>query len=268
VRLLVLAILIVASPAAAKSWSSPSAGPSASGDPEILFTFDDGPNPVTTPKVLDILAAHHIHAVFFMVGEMVDTQNKKVPAIIQRVLREGHVIANHTMRHSDLCRSKEIDALDAAIADIDNGKAAIEKIAGVPMLWFRAPYGVRCDRLDELLSERGITHFHWDLDPQEWKTGNLKQTVSYVTRAFARVTDRKVLLMHDIKRVTVRALPEILTWMEQENLRRVKANRRPIRIVQAPEIAIEQLPKGLPAWAADVTARLAGLRTDLARVLP
>ena len=57
--------------AAAKGWPTPAAGESASGGPEVLLTFDDGPNPKTTPHVLDTLAQHHIHAVFFMVGEMV-----------------------------------------------------------------------------------------------------------------------------------------------------------------------------------------------------
>src|SRR5688572_6151321 len=99
VRVLVLTLLVVASSAAAKGWPTPAAGRSTSGGPEVLFTFDDGPNPTTTPKVLDILAKHRIKAVFFMVGEMVDTQNKKVPPIVARILREGHVIANHTMEH-------------------------------------------------------------------------------------------------------------------------------------------------------------------------
>src|SRR5665647_3369115 len=154
-----------------------------------------------------------------MVGEMVDTQNKKVPGIVARILREGHVIANHTMTHKDLCRKKT--TLEAAVADIDDGKAAIEKVAEVPMVWFRAPFGVRCDRLDALLAERGIEHFHWDLDPQEWKHGDKAKTVSYVTGALARVSDRNVLLMHDIKPVSVAALPEILDWLEAENARRV-----------------------------------------------
>lgn len=267
VRALALIVLLgFAASAAAKGWPTPAGGRSTSGGPEVLFTFDDGPNPTTTPKVLDILAKHQIKAVFFMVGEMVDTQNKKVPAIIARILREGHVIANHTMQHKDLCRTKT--TLEAAVADIDDGKAAIEKVAAVPMVWFRAPFGVRCDRLDELLAERGIQHFHWDLDPQEWKHGDKGKTVTYITGSLARSSDRNVLLLHDIKTVTVAALPEILTWLDGENARRTKANQKPIRILQAPELAIEQLPVGLVAFARDTTERLRGLRGDLVSVLP
>ncbi|MBA3452184.1 MAG: polysaccharide deacetylase family protein [Deltaproteobacteria bacterium] len=265
-RSTVLFLLIaVATSASAKGWSTPAGGRSTSGGPEVLFTFDDGPNPTTTPKVLDILAKHQIKAVFFMVGEMVDTQNKKVPPIIARILRDGHVIANHTMTHQDLCRVKTIEA---AIADIDDGRAAIEKVAAVQMVWFRAPFGVRCDRLDGLLAERGIEHFHWDLDPQEWKHNDKTKTVNYVTGSLARSSARNVLLLHDIKPVTVAALPEILAWIDGENAKRTKANQKPIRILQAPELAIEQLPTGLVAFARDAIERLRGLRGDLASVLP
>jgi peptidoglycan/xylan/chitin deacetylase (PgdA/CDA1 family) len=264
VRVLFLAVLIAASPAAANTWSGPAAGRSPSGDPEILFTFDDGPNPVTTPKVLDILAEHRIHAVFFLVGDMI-TKNPRAPAIIARILREGHIIANHTMHHSDLCRGTTVEP---SVADIDEGKATIEKAAGIPIVWFRAPFGARCDRLEGLLRERRVAHFHWDLDPQEWKHGNLKATVNYVTGALSRASDRNVLLMHDIKRVTVKALPEILAWIDAENDRRVKSHRRPIRILQAPDLAVEQLPTGLMSWLTDAGGRVGGLRDDLHRLLP
>ena len=269
VRLFGLVSLVVvlagAASAAAKGWPTPAAGASASGDPEILFTFDDGPSPTTTASVLDTLAKHHIHAVFFMVGEMADSGNKKVPAIVARILREGHVIANHTMKHEDLCRVK--DEAKAA-ADIDDGKAAIEKVAGVRTVWFRTPFGARCARVEKLLAERGLEHFHWDLDPQEWKHGDAKKAFTYVTRALARAQGRNVLLMHDIKSATVKALPEILDWLDAENARRTAAHQRPIRILQAPDLARERLAQGLAAWAADAMGSTWSLPEAIASVLP
>ena len=154
------------------------------------------------------------------------------------------------------------------MAEIDDGKAAIEKIARVPLVWFRAPFGVRCERLEGQLAERTTVHMHWDLDPQEWKHGDAAKVVSYVTGALARTRARNVLLLHDIKPVTVAALPEILTWIAAENARRAKANQRPIRILQAPELAAEQLSTGLVAWAGDALTRVRGLRGDLASLLP
>ena len=259
-----LAIAMASGSAAAKGWPTPAAGESASGGPEVLFTFDDGPNPKTTPLVLDILAQHHIRAVFFLVGEMAENKNPKVVAIIRRILRDGHVIGTHTMKHRDLCRVSEADA----VRDLDDGKAIVEEVAGVPTAWFRAPFGARCDRLERMLAERHLSHFHWDLDPQEWKHGNPARTVKYVTGELARSYGRNVLLMHDIKQATVQALPQILDWIDAENAKREKSRKKPIRIVQAPALAIEQLPKGLVAWLDDATAGARALPGAIATVLP
>jgi peptidoglycan-N-acetylglucosamine deacetylase len=257
-------IALAASSAAAKGWPTPAAGDSASGGPEVLFTFDDGPNPKTTPLVLDTLAKRRIHAVFFLVGEMAENRNPKVAAVIRRILREGHVIATHTMKHKDLCRVRE----DDAVRDLDDGKAIIEQVAGVPTAWFRAPFGVRCERVERMLAERHLAHFHWDLDPQEWKHGNPSRTVKYVTGELGRSYGRNVLLLHDIKQAAVKALPQILDWIDAENARRAKSRKKPIRIVQAPALAIEQLPKGLGPWLRDATAGARALPEAIASVLP
>ena len=265
--LLVVLVCALASTASAKGWDQPAAGESASGDIEVLLTFDDGPNPVTTPQVLDILAARNLKAVFFLVGNMVNNENKKIPLIIARILREGHVIANHTQTHSDLCRGKGLPGEEKAIKDVDVGKATIEHASGITVQWFRAPYGVRCDRLDKMLEERHIHHFHWDLDPQEWKHGNVDRTVKYVTGEFARAHGRAVLLLHDIKAVTVKALPQILDWVDQENTKRAKSRKRKIRFLSPSALAIEQLPVGLVDWFMEATLDLRSLPTSIASVL-
>jgi chitooligosaccharide deacetylase len=261
----VLAALGAPESRASKGWPVPAAGESLTGEIEVLFTFDDGPNPATTPQVLDILKQHRIKAIFFLVGERME--NKAAPKIIERILREGHVIANHTMRHKDLCRTK---TEEAAVADIDDGKAAIEKVARIELAWFRTPFGVRCDRLDKLLAERKLAHFHWDLDPQEWKAkkNNLEKTVKYVTTELSRAGGRAVLLMHDIKQVTVEALPQILAWIDEENRRREKSRKMKIRVLQAPALAGEQLPKGFVPWLADATSGARELPKTLAALLP
>jgi peptidoglycan/xylan/chitin deacetylase (PgdA/CDA1 family) len=247
-----------------KGWPSPAAGPTMSGDPELLFTFDDGPNPKTTPLVLDALAKHHIHAVFFLVGNM--ATNRQAPAIIARMLAEGHIIANHTMTHQDLCRIKD-DA--RAAREIDDGKAAIEKAAGTfKTVWFRTPYGVRCERVEQLLDERHLTHFHWDLDPQEWKHNNTQKAIDYVEKQVGKMTGRNVLLMHDIKKATVEALPVILDWLDAENAQRKIDHKRRIRIIQSWELARDRLPPGLADWIADAAPDPTAFAKQLAAVLP
>jgi peptidoglycan/xylan/chitin deacetylase (PgdA/CDA1 family) len=248
-----------------KGWPSPAAGPTMSGDPELVFTFDDGPNPKTTPIVLDALAKHHIHATFFLVGEM--AANKHAPPIIERMLREGHIVGNHTMTHKDLCRKKVSD--DEATHDIDDGKLAIEKVTGgYTTVWFRVPFGVRCERVENLLAERHLTHFHWDLDPQEWKHNNTQKAIDYVEKQVGKMTGRNVLLMHDVKTATAEALPQILDWIDAENDRRKESHQRRIRIIQSYQLAIERLPPGLADWIVDAAPDPTALAHAIGAVMP
>lgn len=257
---------LLAGDAAAKGWPTPAAGDSTSDGPELVLTFDDGPNPKTTPKVLDVLKEHHIHAIFFLVGEMAGSESKKVPPILDRIIKEGHVIGNHTMTHQDLCRKKTSD--ERAAKEIDEGKRVIEKATGIKTVWFRAPYGVRCTRLEKMLEERGITHFHWDLDPQEWKHGNVEKTVKYVTGQLSRNSDRVVLLMHDVKEVTTKALPEILDWIDAENAKRLAVHKKPIRIVMGYELAEERLPPGLAKWLGESAPDWKSISGGIADAIP
>jgi peptidoglycan/xylan/chitin deacetylase (PgdA/CDA1 family) len=268
VRYLVAAFVLaaLAPPAAAKGWPTPAAGDSVSGGPELVFTFDDGPNPRTTPAVLDALAKHHLHVIFFQVGEMVANENKKVAAIEARIVREGHIIGNHTMTHKDLCKKKYSD--ETAASEIDDSRAVIERVAGIRPVWFRVPYGVRCARVEKLLGDRGLVHFHWDLDPQEWKHNDAAKAVKYVEGELSRMSDRNVLLMHDIKTATVKALPQILDWIDAENVRRLAAHKKPILIIQGYELAAERLPPGLVAWLGDAAPDLHGLADAAASALP
>jgi peptidoglycan/xylan/chitin deacetylase (PgdA/CDA1 family) len=251
--------------AAAERWPQPVFGSAAdTGDVEVLFTFDDGPSVTTTPRVLDLLAQRKIRAVFFLVGKQIQSTHKDVPKILERIVREGHILANHTNMHTDLCRTKAA----AAVADLDGGRETIERATSLKIDWFRAPFGVRCARLEEMLAERNISHFHWDLDPQEWKHNNVDRTVKYVTGELSRASGRNVLLLHDIKQVTVDALPKIFAWMDEENAKRAKSKKRKIKILQAPDVAVERLPAGILSWLSDAAAGARTLPKTLASVLP
>ena len=247
----------------AKGWPQPALGDTETNDTEVLFTFDDGPNPATTPQILDLLAQRNIRAVFFLVGDQV-AKHRDVRPILDRIVDEGHILANHTMTHSDLCKSKE----DEAIADLDGGREVIERASELKIHWFRAPFGVRCDRLEAMLAERHIAHFHWDLDPQEWRHGSVARTVRYVTGELSRASGRNVLLMHDIKQVTVRALPKIFEWMDEENAKRARSHKRKIKVLQAPALAVEQLPTALVSWLAEAAAGPRELPRTIASLLP
>ena len=263
---IVLVTALVAAPARAGNWVTPAGGGSVSGDPEVLLTFDDGPHRRTTGKVLDTLKARGLSAVFFLTGDHFERENSAEPrALVKRMLAEGHVIANHTMTHEQLCAVKP----EAAAWQIDQARTLLEQEAGMPVPWFRAPYGAWCPRLVEQLGARGITHFYWDIDPQEWRTNSAKATEKRVTWALRRLQGRAVLLMHDTKAATVMALPNILDWIDAENAKRAKAGKRPIRIVDAHAYAREQIGEEAIAEArALADDALSGLAGGLASALP
>lgn len=232
--------------ARAQGWPQPAAGLSVTGDPEILFTFDDGPNLSTTPKILDTLRDYGVQAVFFNVGRMLERPEAR--ALVERIVAEGHIIGNHTMAHGELCRIKEQEA----VAEIDDGYRVLHEAAAMPIPWFRTPYGARCSRLDAQLAERRVTHFHWDVDPQEWRHGNAKRTTAYLERVIGAAQGREVVLMHDTKQATVKVLPELLQWIREENQRREAQGRRQIRIVPASQYALESLAPGMLRWLQDL----------------
>lgn len=261
-----LVVTLLGASARAGNWGTPAAGGSASGDPEVLLTFDDGPHHKTTGKVLDVLKARGLSAVFFLTGDRFEKGNAEKPrALIKRMLAEGHIVANHTMTHEQLCAGKP----EAAAWQIDEARLVLEQEAGMPVPWFRAPYGAWCPRLVEQLDERGITHFYWDIDPQEWRTGSAKLTEKRVTRALERLQGRAILLMHDTKPATVKALPRILDWIDAENTKRVKAGKRPIRIIGAPRYARELIGEDTIAEARSLADdAISGLARGLASALP
>ena len=144
----------------------------------------------------------------------------------------------------------------------------IEKVSGLELAWFRTPYGVRCERVEHLLDERHLQHFHWDLDPQEWRHNNTKKALDYLIKQLGRMKGRNVLLMHDIKRATVEALPQALEWMTAENERRKGLRIRRIRIIQSYELAEEGLPAGELDWLHDLEPDPVVWARALASALP
>jgi peptidoglycan/xylan/chitin deacetylase (PgdA/CDA1 family) len=244
-----LVVALVPAPAQAGKWPQPAAGPSASGDPEILFTFDDGPHEDATGPILDLLERHHIRAVFFWTGWRVRSRRPVGDvrrALVARALAEGHVIGNHTVNHAHLCAIPAADALK----EIDDNARVYEQLTGMVTVFFRSPYGGRCQRLEQWLAERGIAHFHWDLDASEWQSYSSDQTRDYLVERIGKLADgkRAVILLHDTKWPSVKALAQLLDWIERENARRALVGRRAIRIIDYGDVVLERIPAPVRAF--------------------
>lgn len=179
---------------------------------DIVFTFDDGPNPKTTPRLLDILAANDIKATFFVLGEKIKTAEGK--KIVERAYKEGHVIGNHTFTHPNL---RNLDPAKVK-EEIKRTFDLLCEITGNCIL-FRPPYGSMSGDVQTVLSEFGLGSVLWNVDTMDWK---LKTEGQWVDHAMEQIKAREdsLVLMHDIHASTVDNVEKLIS-----RIRRISNNR-------------------------------------------
>ncbi len=215
-------------------WPQPALGKYAGkGNPQLLFTFDDGPHRKFTRPILKMLDEHNIQGIFFWVGHRITgtklaAERKKIAL---EALAQGHIVANHTITHANLCGVSQ----RKAIWEFESNQKKYRKLLKMGMTLFRAPYGADCRRLRSMLRKRGFTHMHWDIDPQEWKHHNLKRTTNYLRKKIRKLDKRAVILVHDTKDVSVKALRDLFAWLPKENARRRKVGLPEVTVLQPSE---------------------------------
>ncbi len=128
---------------------------------QIALTFDDGPNPVATPRLLDVLAHHGVRATFFLIGNFA----RREPGLTRRIVAEGHLVGNHTLSHPWLPR------LSAARIrrEIAGCNHVLEDILGQPVRSFRPPHGARRPAVLEIAADLGLQTTMWNLIVDDWK---------------------------------------------------------------------------------------------------
>ncbi len=174
--------------------------PNCAAVPCIALSFDDGPDPVVTPRVLDILAAEHVKATFFMVGRRVPGND----ALLRRMHREGHEIGNHSWDHADLTKLTP-DQFDNEISSTQSVIAH----AGVPMpRLLRPPYGAVNDMVK---SRSHMTIVRWDIDPADWQVRDPAQIEASV---LSQAKPGGIILMHDIYPTTADALTPVIDQLK------------------------------------------------------
>jgi len=194
------------------------------GDHEVVLTFDDGPSPETTGKVLDALAAECVKANFFLVGQ----HAVQAPALVRREAREGHTIGTHTQTHPDLARLKPQEA-EAEINDgIAAAAAALDGEAGVAP-FFRAPYLVTNPAIDAYLRARKLMLWSIDVDSEDWRNDSAANVRTRIFDGLARAR-KGIILMHDFQHPTSLALPELLAQLKANGFKIVQVRGKdPVR---------------------------------------
>jgi len=179
--------------------------------PYIALTFDDGPNAMLTPKLLDLLAARHLKATFFVVGQNAADH----PDILRRAVREGHEIANHSWSHPNLGKMSD----EGVRRELQKTDDAIVAAIGKRPTLMRPPYGSITARQKKWIHEEfGYRIIIWDVDPLDWK----RPGPSVVTARILKETKAgSIVLSHDIHPPTIEAMPATFDQLMRKGFKSV-----------------------------------------------
>ena len=159
---------------------------SKNGRARVALTFDDGPHPRYTSKILDILKEYGVVATFFVVGINAETY----PDLIRRANEEGHEIGNHTYNHYHVAKLSD----QALREDIEACGNAIEKITGKPPKLFRPPEGVCSDAVKSYCDHEEMTIVMWSVDTRDWAHTPVNEIYQNVRK---NTRNGSIILMHD-----------------------------------------------------------------------
>ena len=194
------AALWSASPVRAQE--APAAGAAMSTAPPgvVHLTFDDGPDQLFTPVLLDLLDRHGIRATFFPLGR--NLEQRWGSDEVQDLLNRGHAVGNHTTHHRQLTKQHPW----RMAADLHEASELLDTLTGYRPACYRAPYGDRDDTVDEVANSLGMVHVGWTADPQEWRNPWVPLVLDYL------VGERhhgSVVLLHDRKWLSLHIVDEM-----------------------------------------------------------
>lgn len=145
---------------------------------ELALTFDDGPNPAWTPKLLDSLAAHNVRATFFMVGHFVQAEAE----LVRRVASAGHLIGNHSWSHPNMAKTGAAQIEE----ELRRTSDALAQILGQPVKFFRPPYGARRPFALRTARRLGMTSVTWNAMTNDWVEPSAEHIAARLTKKIDR----------------------------------------------------------------------------------
>ncbi|MFC4905830.1 polysaccharide deacetylase family protein [Actinomadura gamaensis] len=176
----------------------------------VALTIDDGPHPVYTPMMLDLLAEHGIKATFSLIGSQV----KMFPKVVERIAAAGHQISNHSQTHPSPFAAMGQDRIHREIME---AKERIEDAAGYSPKFFRSPGGDWNRYIFDLCRSQGMMPIAWNVDPRDWS----RPGTEHIRRSMLTAKAGDVLLCHDgggDRRETIEALRTVLPALKQRGL--------------------------------------------------
>lgn len=159
---------------------------------ELAITFDDGPNPAWTPQLLDVLERQNVKATFFLVGSYAQRE----PALVRRIVDEGHVIGNHSWSHPNLA----LTATTRVQEELRRTSVVLEEMTGGPVRYFRPPFGARRPGVLRAARQLGLTPVMWNAMTDDWREPSEERIARRLFERIDRLTSRGFagnIVLHD-----------------------------------------------------------------------
>jgi peptidoglycan/xylan/chitin deacetylase (PgdA/CDA1 family) len=217
-------------------------------DHEVVLTFDDGPLPRNSNKILDILAAECVKATFFTIGQMA----RSSPEGVRKLLAAGHTIGTHSQTHPLSMNRMPTERAKQEINDgIASTKAALGDNADALAPFFRIPGLLRAENVEEYLAEQGIQTWSADFLADDWRHISSSRVYDLAIKRL-EAKGRGILLLHDIQARTVAALPRILETLKARGYRIVHvvpaSADRPATPTEPQQWRLHPAPDAVAQW--------------------
>lgn len=197
---------------------------------QILLTFDDGPHPEYTKKLLKILKQTDVKALFFLLGKNVRTFSDEV----YKIADDGHSVGSHTETHVCIaqnrrCRSNNHFALSASqsLEEIAKGANSLIDVLGWTHPFFRFPYGESSPELQRYLYEKSFFDFYWTIDSEDWKKRGLGDFFQSIVAKIEHNQGGNI-LFHDIQKKTLEVMPLLLKYLYKNDYTIVVVKAKPV----------------------------------------
>lgn len=177
----------------------------------IAITFDDGPHPEFTPKILELLKKHNVKATFFCIGKHIEAY----PNVFNEIIKQGHTVGNHTYSHAN---SFGFFKTEKVIEELQKTNTIATKITGLTMQLYRPAFGVTNPRIKKALNATQLQSIGWSIRSLDTTSRTPKRIFNRTTKNLSK---GDVILLHDTSLKTITVLDQLLLFLQQQKMESV-----------------------------------------------
>lgn len=182
---------------------------------QVSITFDDGPDPIFTPKVLKLLKEYGAKATFFCIGQHIENH----PEILKQIIADGHSVGNHTYSHS---KSFGFFSSEKVKDELRKTTSTVKRITGLEMNLYRPAFGVTNPQIEKAVNTLSLKSIGWSVRSLDTTP---RSADSVFKRVAAKVSKGDIILLHDTSEKTITVLERLLVFLRKENLESVPVER-------------------------------------------